>query len=493
MLKGGTTHQLSVDLEPNNIPGTTYEWTSSNKNVATIDSSGKITTKSEGTTIIYYCAEIGGNYSVTDVFTLRVVDIDSVFIDGIPQFDLTVGENYNLTAQVYPYYSFVQGVTWSLDIDKTVMSNSVASITSNGKLTLKSAGQVMVFARSKIDNTVFDFMIIDVHPKATGITITNLPSNNSLCVGDTHQLGCIITPDNALKNVVWKSSNTSIATVDKNGLITTKKVGSVTITATVNNSNVLDSCTVTVSYCGGNNYRDVTKHNMILQNDGYYNCNICGYTVKSPELQDKDVLSKDDYLCVYAAQVAYTQIELYKNQGLLNANGLEVAYENQSALYKMANAIRRKSEYINKYDFVGEDGKCVGEEISQNHTNKIEKESMTIITYLEATGLMQYGHSLILGYYCPEIQNLADFFSLLTTEITASDFMAYTASYCGLDEISIALETASSYFEAVDTNISFDDECILVQSGMFKARIIFDTTINAQNEEFVILKEIIVY
>ena len=77
--------------------------------------------------------------------------IDRVFIDGVPEYDLTVGESYNLTAEVYPQYDFVQGVTWSLARDSIVTSNSVASITSNGKLTLKSVGTVDVYAKSKIE------------------------------------------------------------------------------------------------------------------------------------------------------------------------------------------------------------------------------------------------------------------------------------------------------------------------------------------------------
>ena len=44
--------------------------------------------------------------------------------------------------------------------------------------------------------------------------------------------------------------------------------------------------TISTEYCDGSNYRDVTKHKMVLQCDGYYVCSKCGYRVKSPELEE---------------------------------------------------------------------------------------------------------------------------------------------------------------------------------------------------------------
>ncbi len=54
--------------------------------------------------------------------------------------------------------------------------------------------------------------------------------------------------------VVWKSSNTSVATVDKNGVVTAVGAGEATITASVGNAvdAVKDTCTVTATY--GTNY-----------------------------------------------------------------------------------------------------------------------------------------------------------------------------------------------------------------------------------------------
>ena len=54
--------------------------------------------------------------------------------------------------------------------------------------------------------------------------------------GENKKLTTIITPDNATdKNITWKSSDESIATVSTTGEVTAKKYGTVDITATSTN------------------------------------------------------------------------------------------------------------------------------------------------------------------------------------------------------------------------------------------------------------------
>lgn len=68
----------------------------------------------------------------------------------------------------------------------------------------------------------------------------------SLSIGTKKQLTATITPSVANPKITWVSSNTDVAAVDENGLVTAVAAGTATITATIAN-NVKATCTVTVS------------------------------------------------------------------------------------------------------------------------------------------------------------------------------------------------------------------------------------------------------
>jgi uncharacterized protein YjdB len=98
------------------------------------------------------------------------------------------------------------------------------------------AKPVTVTANYKVSN-------VDV----TGITLSQ--TNVNLKVGNTITLSATITPSNASNTgVTWSSSNESIATVDQNGLVTSKGIGSAIITAISSSNTALSTtCTMNVS------------------------------------------------------------------------------------------------------------------------------------------------------------------------------------------------------------------------------------------------------
>ncbi len=108
-------------------------------------------------------------------------------------------------------------------------------------------------------------------------------SSMSLKIGESGVLAAKVTPANATdRSVVWKSSNTKIATVDKNGKVTAVATGTANITATSSDGGFSGLCKVTVS-CPHKNTKTFpeNKSTCEVQGNGEYTvCNDCGEIIK---------------------------------------------------------------------------------------------------------------------------------------------------------------------------------------------------------------------
>ncbi|MCD8074506.1 MAG: Ig-like domain-containing protein [Lachnospiraceae bacterium] len=117
-------------------------------------------------------------------------------------------------------------VTWKSS------KKSVAKVSASGKVTAKKKGTATITAT--VNGTKYKCKITVVTPAISDTTL-------SLTVGDTQKLKISGTTE----TVTWTSSNKKIASVNKNGKVTAKKAGTVTITATVLGKEY--PCVVTVS------------------------------------------------------------------------------------------------------------------------------------------------------------------------------------------------------------------------------------------------------
>ena len=89
----------------------------------------------------------------------------------------------------------------------------------------------------------FNFVQLQVVPTSVALNKTTL----TLDTGKTSNLKATVYPSNASnKKCTWSSSNTSVATVDKNGKVTAKKAGTATITVKTSNGKTA-TCKVTVN------------------------------------------------------------------------------------------------------------------------------------------------------------------------------------------------------------------------------------------------------
>ena len=112
---------------------------------------------------------------------------------------------------------------------------------------------IQVWGRSQTDAQVFKLQYCALNESnysATEITSLKISNGNQTLVkGNSKSLSVTLNPSNTICNsIIWSSSNTNIATVDANGKVTAKAIGSATITATSRyNNTIKNSITVTVT------------------------------------------------------------------------------------------------------------------------------------------------------------------------------------------------------------------------------------------------------
>lgn len=131
------------------------------------------------------------------------------------------------------------------DLEFISSDESIATIDSNGKITAIKDGKVTITIKSK-DGKYSATCEVVVASKVVEVESVSITGNNKVTVGSTIKLTATVKPNDATnKNVTWKSSNTKVATVDKNGNVRGVNAGTVTITATSDNGKE-SSKTITV-------------------------------------------------------------------------------------------------------------------------------------------------------------------------------------------------------------------------------------------------------
>lgn len=221
VLKVGETKKISYVVNPRD---TVVEFSSSNPSVVSV-SSNVLTAKAVGTSIIT-CKAKGVVKTIKVNVLTNIVDVLSLEISGSSS--VYVGKSIKLEALIKPENASDKNVKWSLD------RNDLASITSDGVLTGIKAGTVKVICTVSSKTTT---KVINVLP--IPVSKIEVSSNNiSLNQGETYYLNLIITPSDATnKNITYKSSNPSVASVNS-GYIQAINPGIANITLSCDNISV---------------------------------------------------------------------------------------------------------------------------------------------------------------------------------------------------------------------------------------------------------------
>lgn len=140
----GKTLQLTATVAPGNATKKEVKWSTSNKNVAMVSTSGLVTAKSAGTATITCTAQDGSGVKATCKITVKnpVVKVTKVTLNKTTA-TLAPKETLTLKATVTPTNATNKAVTWKSSNTK------IATVSSSGKVTAKAAGTVTITCRAK--------------------------------------------------------------------------------------------------------------------------------------------------------------------------------------------------------------------------------------------------------------------------------------------------------------------------------------------------------
>jgi uncharacterized protein YjdB len=143
----------------------------------------------------------------------------------------------------------------------TSSNPSVATVDITGKVAAVSAGKAIITISSENGLVKAECEVTVVVP-VTSLTL----SKTSLVMNkySSSQLTATILPSDATnKDFTWSSYNTSVATVDSNGVVRAVGAGSVVIMVKTIDGTKSASCTVTVQIPAGLKDRDINKDGKI--------------------------------------------------------------------------------------------------------------------------------------------------------------------------------------------------------------------------------------
>jgi len=247
----GETYQFEVSHISSEAPTPKYKWEIADfidyrpTGVAKVTDSGLVTALKEGETEVKVSTtEIGDANGQPFVATCRV-KVKPVAAAGIKlnktALTLKSGETEQLSYTISPENTTYKDVEWKSSDEK------VATVSPLGVVKAIGVGEAVVTVNAKKDQAIKAVCNV----KTEAMPLEGIELDHNELVGDpglNMQLTAVFHPENATnKNLIWKSSNERVATVNEYGLVTLISTGSCKISATSEEGRFMAVCQVTVN------------------------------------------------------------------------------------------------------------------------------------------------------------------------------------------------------------------------------------------------------
>lgn len=230
-VEANSTFKLNATLSPSDTTQTELRWNSNNQSVATIDSTGLVTWKAEGSATITCTSVANPSVSASCSITCNplIIALQQLVIPS--SISLEANSSVDLTLTYVPVNTTQRDVTWeSSDTTK-------ATVSTTGRVTWKAAGTTTITVTSRNNPDISASCTVNCVTQVIPLTALSIPSSLNIAANASSQLNVTYTPtDTTELGVAWDSSAPQIASVSPSGLVAWMSAGEadITVTSTAN-------------------------------------------------------------------------------------------------------------------------------------------------------------------------------------------------------------------------------------------------------------------
>ena len=209
----------------------TASYTSDNPAIATVDAEGRITGVSLGSTLVYALNADGAVISRVMVSVLSVpltITLDQDSLSMSPSQSVTISAFFSHPVRPAVSWTSSNEAVATVAADGTVTAHSFGNAVISATLANGSSGQVLVTVAPPLTSLAFERNIYKVRP------------------GNFRYPKLVGNPTATGEEIIWTSSDPSIASVSADGTVSGISNGTVTITATGKHTGLSASCEVRV-------------------------------------------------------------------------------------------------------------------------------------------------------------------------------------------------------------------------------------------------------
>lgn len=214
---------LEATIENEKATNKNVTWESNDTDIVMVNEKGVIIGVNEGTCIVTVTAADGsGSYAECEVTVISATE--SINIDpSMTYIELIVGESKTIKYTVDPDGATYQPLWESSD-------PKIAVVNKNGQVTGLKAGTITVTASAKDNPEIKEFVTVKVSEPVLASSVVLSDSELIMIPGETKGTIATTNPTNITESHTWTSDNPVVASVDTNGLITAKSIGSANVT-----------------------------------------------------------------------------------------------------------------------------------------------------------------------------------------------------------------------------------------------------------------------